>query len=152
VTLTLLGSWLMLASGGLFAGGILIVAVERTNLWRRMPVEQYAADFRRSLRRVDPLLPILGGIHGVGALLFALNTSGRGALMTWIATALIGVIIVGSLIVAEPINTRFRRVPEGHPPDGAERMRIIWRRFHYGRTVLGIAAFACVVDAVAWRG
>lgn len=145
----LLGSWLMLAAGGLFAGGILVVAVERTNLWRRMPVDQYAVDFRRSLARVDPMLPILGALTCVGALLFALNTAGRPAMLTWVAVALLGVIIVSSLIVAEPINARFRRRPEGDTPEGADRLRVVWRRFHYGRTMLGIAAFGCIVGAVA---
>lgn len=149
MTLAEIGSWLMLASGGLFAGGILVVAVERTNLWRRMPVEQYAVDFRRSLARVDPMLPIFGGLSCVGALLFALDAGGRPATLTWIAVALLAVIIVSSLIVAEPINARFRRLPEGDAPEGVERLRIIWRRFHYSRTVLGLAAFACLVGAVA---
>ncbi len=144
-----LGSWLMLAAGGLFAGGILVVAVERTNLWRRMPVDQYAVDFRRSLARVDPMLPILGALTCAGALLFALNATGRPAALTWTAVALLGVVIVSSLIVAEPINARFRRLPEGDAPDRAERLRVTWRRFHYGRTVLGIAAFTCIVGAVA---
>jgi hypothetical protein len=148
MTLTQLGSWLMLGAGGLFAGGILVVAVERTNLWRRMPVEQYAVDFRRSLARVDPMLPILGALTGAGALLFALNASGRAAALTWTAVALLGVIIVSSLAVAEPINMRFRRLPEGEPPEQADRLRIVWRRFHYGRTLLGIAAFGCIVGAV----
>jgi hypothetical protein len=149
MTLAQLGSWLMLAAGGLFAGGILVVAVERTSLWRRMPVDQYAVDFRRTLARVDPLLPILSALTCVGAVLFALNTTGRPAALTWTAVALLGVVIVSSLAVAEPINARFRRVPEGSTPDGADRLRVTWRRFHYGRTVLGVAAFTCIVGAVA---
>jgi hypothetical protein len=149
MTLTQLAAWLMLASGGLFAGGILVVAVERTNLWRRMPVEQYVVDFRRSLARVDPMLPILGASTGLGALLFALNSTGRPATLTWVAVALLGVIIVSSLVVAEPINARFRRLPEGQAPERAERLRVVWRRFHYGRTLLGLAAFGCIVGAVA---
>src|SRR5215813_5087302 len=149
MTLATTGSWLMLAAGGLFSGGILVVAIERTNLWRRMSVDQYAVDFRRSLARVDPMLPILGALTCAGALLFALNATGRPAALTWTAVALLGVVIVSSLIVAEPINARFRRVPEGDTPDRAERLRVTWRRFHYGRTVLGIAAFTCIVGAVA---
>jgi hypothetical protein len=149
MTLTLLGSWLMLAAGGLFAGGILVVAVERTNLWRRMPVDQYATDFRRTLARVDPMLPILSAVTCVGAVLFALGASGRAATLTWTAVALLGVVIVSSIVVAEPINARFRRVPEGATPEGAEDLRTTWRRFHYGRTILGVAAFTCIVGAVA---
>jgi anthrone oxygenase-like protein len=149
MTLTQLGAWLMLASGGLFAGGVLVVAVERTNLWRRMPVEQYADDFRRSLSRVDPMLPILGAVSGIAAFLFAISSDGRPAALAWISTALVAVIIVGSLAVAEPINSRFRRLPEGQVPDAAERLRITWRRFHTGRTLLALASFACLAAAAA---
>jgi hypothetical protein len=64
MTITQLAAWVMLAFGGLFSGGILIVAVERANLWQRMPVEQYVIDFRRSLYRLDPMLPIMGTLTG----------------------------------------------------------------------------------------
>jgi hypothetical protein len=148
MTLTQIGSWLMLAAGGLFAGGILIFAVERTNLWRRMPVDQYTVDFRRSLYRVDPMLPILGVITATGTVMFALTTNGPAATLTWIATTLIAIIIVSSIVLAEPINSRFRRLPEGQQPEGAEQLRTTWRRFHYARTLLALAAFACIVGAV----
>src|SRR3982074_1201726 len=72
-----LGTWLMLVAGGLWAGGILIFAVEGTNLWARMSIEQYAVDFRRSLYRVDPLLPALGVISCAGTAVFALGSHGR---------------------------------------------------------------------------
>ena len=64
MTITQISAWIMLISCGLWAGGILIFAVERTNLWRRMPIDQYVVDFRRSLFRVDPMMPILGVISG----------------------------------------------------------------------------------------
>ena len=64
MTITQISAWIMLVSCGLWAGGILIFAVERTNLWRRMPIDQYVVDFRRSLFRVDPMMPILGVIAG----------------------------------------------------------------------------------------
>ena len=41
MTVTQLAAWVMLAFGGLFSGAILVFAVERVNLWRRMPVDQY---------------------------------------------------------------------------------------------------------------
>ena len=149
MTITQIGAWLMLASGGLFAGGVLIVAVERTHLWRHLPVEQYATDFRRTLYRVDPLLPILSVICGIGAVLFALTTTGRPAVLTWIAVALIAVIIVSSIIIAEPINTQFRRVPEGQQPERADQLRTTWRTFHLARTLLALAAFACLAAATS---
>jgi len=46
------------------------------------PAARRADDFRRSLARVDPMLPILGALSTVGALLFALNTAGRPAALT----------------------------------------------------------------------
>ena len=110
-------TWLMVAFGGLFAGGILFVAVERTNLWRRMPIEQYATDFRRSLYRLDPLIPILGVVSALGGLVFALNTDGPGAVPAWIGIALIAVIMIASIGIAEPINSKFRRIPEGQAPE-----------------------------------
>lgn len=148
MSLAWLGGWLMTAAGGLFAGAILLVAVERTNQWRRMPIEQYAIDFRRSLYRVDPLIPILGITSGVGAILFALN-SGRPPLLAWTALGLIGLIIIGSAVIAEPINAKFRRLPEGRVPDGAEQLRVAWRRFHAIRTLVALAAFALIAAAVA---
>ena len=60
MTRTQISAWIMLVFCGLWSGGILIFAVERTNLWRRMPLEQYAVDFRRSRFRADPMMPILG--------------------------------------------------------------------------------------------
>jgi hypothetical protein len=39
-------------------------------------------------------------------------------------------IIVASTTIAEPMNSKFRRLPEGQAPDGAERIRMTWRRFH----------------------
>ena len=59
MTITQLAAWVMLAFGGLFSGAILVFAVQRVNLWRRMPVDQYVVDFRRSLYRAA-LIPIMG--------------------------------------------------------------------------------------------
>src|SRR6516225_3150567 len=66
MTVTQVSAWIMLVSCGLWAGGIFIFAVERTNLRRRMPIDQYAVDFRRSLFRVDPMMPILGDSRSRG--------------------------------------------------------------------------------------
>jgi dipeptide/tripeptide permease len=140
-------TWLMVAFGGLFAGGILFVAVERTNLWRRMPIEQYATDFRRSLYRLDPLIPILGTVSALSALVFALNIDGPAALLTWIGIALIAVIMIASIAIAEPMNMKFRRLPEGQAPEGADELRKKWRRFHLMRTVIALVSFGCLAAA-----
>lgn len=149
MTITHLSAWLMVAFSGLFSGAILIFAVERTNLWRRMPVDQYVVDFRRSLYRADPLIPIMGALGALGAVVFALNSDGRAAALAWIGTVLIAVVIFGSVIVAEPINSKFRRLSEGQAPEGAEQLRITWRRFHWARTVVALVALACLAAATA---
>ena len=64
MTTTQLAAWVMLAFGGLYSGAILIYAVDRVHVWRRMPVDQYVVDFRRSLYRADPLIPIGDVIAG----------------------------------------------------------------------------------------
>ena len=147
MTITHLSAWLMVAFGGLFSGGIFFVAVERLNLWRRMPVEQYVVDFRRSVYRADPLMPIMGNISALGAVVFALNSAGRPALLAWLGIALIAVIMVSSIVIAEPINSRFRRLPEGQRPADAEQLRIRWRRFHLARTGVALLSLACLAAA-----
>lgn len=149
MTITHLSAWLMVAFSGLFSGAILIFAVERTNLWQRMPVDQYVVDFRRSLYRADPLIPIMGALGALGAVVFALNSDGRAAALAWIGTVLIAVVIFGSVIFAEPINSKFRRLSEGQAPEGAEQLRITWRRFHWARTVVALVALACLAAATA---
>ena len=142
-------TWTMIFFGGLFAGGILLVAVERTNLWRRMPVDQYAVDFRRSVLRIDPMLPIFGAVTAAGAAVFALHSQGDAQKLAWVVFALLLVIILASVIIAEPMNSRFRRLPEGEVPPGAAGIRDRWRAFHTARTVLALAVLACLAGAVS---
>jgi Domain of unknown function (DUF1772) len=149
VTTTYLSAWLMIAAGGLFTGGIFTIAVERLNIWQRMPIDQYAIDFRRSVHRMDPLMPIMGNISALAAVVFALNNDGRAATLAWIGVALIAVTMVTSITLAEPMNSRFRRLPEGHAPEGAEQLRIRWRRFHLARTAVALASLACLAAAIA---
>jgi hypothetical protein len=147
MTTTQLAAWLMLAFGGLYSGAILIYAVDRVHVWRRMPVDQYVVDFRRSLFRADPLIPIMGVLSELGAVVFALNSGQRAAMLAWTGFALIALIIFASIVLAEPINSKFRRLPEGHAPDRVEQLRITWCRFHWARTVVALGALACLVAA-----
>ena len=113
MTITQISAWIMLVSCGLWAGGILIFAVERTNLWQRMPIDQYVVDFRRSLFRVDPMMPILGVIAGGAATIFALQRSGAASGLAWTGLGFIVLVVAASIAIAEPINSKFRRLPEG---------------------------------------
>jgi hypothetical protein len=138
MTITQISAWVMLVFCGLWSGGILIFAVERTNLWRRMPLEQYAVDFRRSLFRADPMMPILGVTAGAAATALA-----------WVGVGFIVLVVVASITIAEPINSKFRRLPEGQMPKWAEHYRTLWRRFHAARNLAALAALACLAAAAA---
>jgi hypothetical protein len=140
----------MLGAGGLFTGGIVWYAWERVWIWRRLTFAAYAVDFRRSVRKADPALPILLVICAAGAGAFSSLTDGTGRILSLAGVALLAVILVSSIILAEPINSQFRSRPEGTVPPDAESLRKRWRRFHLIRTALAVAAFALFVTAVSY--
>jgi hypothetical protein len=140
----------MLAAGGLFTGGVVWYAWERVWIWRRQTLPEYAVDFRRSVRKADPALPILLVVSGVAAGGFAWLTDGGARALALAGVALLAVILASSVILAEPINSQFRRRPEGSVPPDAERLRRVWRRFHLVRTALAVAAFTFLVTAVSY--
>jgi hypothetical protein len=150
MTLLQISAWLMLFFGGLWAGGILIFGVERINLWQRMPIAQYSVDFRRSLFRADPMMPIFSVLTGISAIVFALLSSGGAArILAWTGTGLDILVIVMSLSIGEPINSKFRRLPEGQIPERAEYYRDLWRKFHTGRTIAALASLGFLTAAAA---
>jgi hypothetical protein len=48
---------LMLVSGGLFAGGVTMVAWERVAAWQNMPLAQFGSDFAGTVHRADRVQP-----------------------------------------------------------------------------------------------
>lgn len=145
-----LATIVMLAAGGLFTGGIVWYAWERVWIWRRLALPAYAVDFRRSVRKADPALPILLVTCATGAAVFAWQTDGAARTLATAAIGLLAAILVSSIVLAEPINNQFRRRPEGVVPPDAERLRLVWRRFHLVRTALAGTAFAFLVTAVTY--
>ena len=140
----------MLGAGGLFTGGAVWYAWERVWIWRRLTLPEYAVDFRRSLRKADPAMPILLLICGTAAGAFASLTDGAARMLALGGILLLAAILVGSIILAEPVNRKFRRRPEGIVPPDGERLRKLWRRFHLVRTGLAVAALACLITAVTY--
>ena len=140
----------MLGAGGLFTGGVVWYAWERVWIWRRLTLSDYAVDFRRSVRKADPALPILLVVCAAAATVFASLTGGTGRTLASAGIGLLAVILVSSLVLAEPINSEFRRRKEGAVPPDAEQLRRRWRRFHLVRTALAVAAFALFVTAVSY--
>lgn len=149
--MTAIGTVVMILSGGLWSGLILVVALDRLPEWSRMPIEQYAVDFRRTLRRLDPLAPILGGVSAVGSVVFAVSVAGPAAALAWLGFGLIAVVVAVSTVIMEPMNSQFRRRDEGEVPPDAEVLRVRWRVMHHARTVLAMAAFTALAVAAALR-
>jgi Domain of unknown function (DUF1772) len=141
---------IMLSAGGVFTGGIVWYAWERVWIWRRLPLSDYAVDFRRSLRRADPAMPILLVVCGIAAIAFASLTTGTARVLAVVGSGLLGIVLIGSIVLAEPINSRFRRRPEGVVPPDADRLRRTWRWFHLARTVLAVGAWVCLFTAVTY--
>jgi hypothetical protein len=141
---------IMLGAGGLFTGGLVWYAWERVWIWRRLDVREFAVDFRRSVRKADPAMPILLVVCGSGAWGFASIAGGAARALALVGIGMLSLILISSIVVAEPINNQFRRLPEGVVPPQAERLRQRWRRFHLIRTCLGLAALACLITAVTY--
>ena len=108
----------MLLSGGIWTGGLVTYAVERVSLWRRMPLEEYVVDLRRSLSRADPFQPVIGFVCVAGAVVFALSESGTSETLTWLGTGLVAAVIVWSVVLLGPLNSRVTQLPEGHCAPG----------------------------------
>lgn len=136
-----------LLPGGVFTGAITLLAWERVWLWRRMTIDQYVVDFRRSLRLLDPTMPILLVITGIGTVGLATQSSGTKQTLLVTAIACQLAILIGSLVLAEPINFAFRRQPEGMAPPRVETLRRRWRRLHLARTAVALTAYLCIVSA-----
>jgi Domain of unknown function (DUF1772) len=140
-------AWLMVVFCGIWTGGINVIAVDRLSVWNRMSIQEYAVAFRRLLFRVDPMMPILAILTLMPAIYFAIYADPLASKAGWVGVALVLLVVVASVSLAEPVNSKFRRFPEGTVPDGAERYRVFWRRFHICRNVAAIIAFACLAAA-----
>lgn len=142
----------MLVADGLWAGIILLFAVERVNLWSRMPVAQYVVDFRRSVYRADPLQPILGIVAIIGGVYFALNVGGGSSAFAWTGVVLIVIVIAMSIALPERINSQFRRRAEGDAPPDAANLRLRWQRLHLIRTVPAVGSLVAMAVAAGLTG
>ena len=141
-------SVIALVSGGIFCGGAFIGVVERIPLWSMYDAEAYAVDFRRSLRRADPMQPILLITFGLSTIGFATTVDGTPRDLALLTVALVATILVVSLSLGEPINNQFRRREEGDPPPNALELRRRWARLHRLRTALAIIAYVSLAVAV----
>ena len=132
---------------GIWTGAITTIAWERIPVWRRLDPVPRAVDFRRSLYRMDPTMPILAIAVLVLGVIHALRLDGDVRTLTWLAVGGVALIVVGSLLLLEPINSKFRRLPEGTPPPDAATLHARWARLHLARAVVAVASLALLVTA-----
>jgi hypothetical protein len=86
-------------------------------------------------------------IAGAAATIFALQRGGAARGLAWAGLGFIVLVVVASITIAEPINSKFRRLPEGQAPQRAEHYRTLWRRFHAVRNLAALAALTCFAAA-----
>lgn len=137
----------MLVPAAIWTGIVVLYAIQRVNLWARMPIEQFAVDFRRSVYRAGPLQPILAITSLVGSVTFALNSHGTASIFAWVGAALIVGVVVMSIALPERINSQFRRRADGDTPPRADALRTNWRVLHWIRIGPTVAALISLMLA-----
>lgn len=133
---------------GVWTGAIATIAWERIPAWRRLSPAAFADDFRDTLRRMDPTMPIIAIAILVIGLLYARDQEGTVATLAWCGLGGVASIIVGSLCLMEPINLTFRRLPAGASPPDATALHARWVLLHRLRLTIAIVSFALVASAI----
>jgi hypothetical protein len=141
-------AFLMLVSGGLFAGGVSALAWDRIPAWRSMPLAEFTMDFAGVVQRADRVQPGLLVTAIVASFGFGLTDPGAARILALIGASGFLATLIGSVAVLVPLQRRMvssRTLEAG----ALERMRHLWFRGHVGRTVVGMASFLLVASAVA---
>jgi Domain of unknown function (DUF1772) len=138
----------MLFSGGLFVGGLVVIAWERLPAWRATDPAQFPTGFAHTLARVDHLQPALL-VTCLGATIgFATATSGPARTLATLAAGGLLVVLIGSLAWLVPIQRRLTTATSAPPPPAeVEVLRARWLGGHLVRTALALACFALTVIA-----
>ena len=140
--------WAALLAGGTFTSAVMYFAVVRVPRWRAMEIPVFLPDFARAINVADKVQPaLLVATIASGALMLG-AVEGTSALLTAIALAGFGLVLIGSLSFLVPLQRRMIRLG----PDAAMRideMRARWLKGHLGRALLAVTSFAVLVLAVA---
>jgi hypothetical protein len=140
--------FLMLVTGGLFAGGVTALAWDRIPAWRSMPPAQFGTDFAGVVQRADRVQPGLLVVAIVASFAFGVTDAGAARILALIGASGFLATLIGSVAVLVPLQRRM--IPSSSLEAGAlERMRHRWSRGHLGRTVIGAASFLLVATAAA---
>lgn len=127
---------------GLMVGVELAVAVFVNPIFDRLPNDgglTARSDAARVLGRVMPFWYLSSVVLGA---LWAVLAWGRPpGLSAALATGLLAVGVVLSIVLLVPINSRVARWSDGNAPSDWRQQVGQWDRFHYARVVIIVAAF-----------
>jgi hypothetical protein len=137
----------MLLSGGLFAGGVAVIAWERVPAWRVTDPVDFQTGFAYTLRRVDRLQPALLVVCLGSTIGFAASAGGAARTLAALAAGGFLVVLVGSVAVLVPIQRRLVAAGSAPPPADVEALRTRWLGGHLVRTAVALACFALAVLA-----
>lgn len=136
----------MLLSGGLFVGGVALIAWERVPVWRASDLLDFRTGFTHTLRRVDHLQPALLVVCLGSTVGFASSAGGAARTLAMLAAGGLLLVLVGSAAWLVPIQRRLV-ASESAPSAAAERLRAQWLGGHLARTAAALACFVLVVVA-----
>ena len=141
-------AFLMLVSGGLFAGGVTALAWDRVSAWRSMPLDEFRTDFAAVVQRADRVQPGLLVVAIVASFGFGLTDAGAARILALIGASGFLAVLIGSVAVLVPLQRRMIS-SSSLEASAFERMRHRWFRGHLGRTAVGVASFLLVALAAA---
>jgi hypothetical protein len=137
----------MLLSGGLFVGGVAVIAWERVPAWRATDLVDFRTGFAHTLRRVDRLQPALLVVCLGSTIGFASSAGGAAPTLAALAAGGLLVVLVGSVAWLVPIQRRLVASGSAPPPADVEALRAQWLGGHLVRTAVALACFALAVVA-----
>jgi Domain of unknown function (DUF1772) len=139
----------MLLSGGLFVGGVVLIAWERVPAWRATDLPDFRTGFAQTVRRVDRLQPALLVVCLGSTIGFAGSVGGAARTLALLAAGGFLLVLVGSVAWLVPIQRRLGASGSAPPPADVEALRARWLRGHLVRTAAALACFALAVVATA---
>jgi Domain of unknown function (DUF1772) len=141
-------AFFMLVSGGMFAGGVMVIAWDHVPAWQRMPLAEFRTDFARVVQRADRVQPGLLVVAIVASFGFGLADSGAAQILALVGTSGFLATLIGSVAVLVPLQRRM--ISSSSLEAGAlDQMRRRWLGGHLGRTVVAVASFLLVALAAS---
>ena len=138
---------LMLAAGGIFAGGAATFAWSRVPIWRRMATPDFVGDFGETIRWTDKVQPALLVLAIAGTAAYAIGSDGAARLVAFLAAAAFVLTLVGSVAFMVPLQRRIISAPLSETA-AIDHMRYRWFSGNLGRSVLATVAYLLAVTAV----